>query len=87
MLSPQILTQLIQTQLADARVELQDLTGGGDHWQAVIVSPAFTGKSRVQRHQLVYQALQGVLKTNELHALTMKTLTPEEWGQEVPETR
>ncbi|WP_230402758.1 BolA family protein [Gloeomargarita lithophora] len=81
------MTQLIQTQLADARVELQDLTGGGDHWQAVIVSPAFTGKSRVQRHQLVYQALQGVLKTNELHALTMKTLTPEEWGQEVPETR
>ncbi|MCS6781890.1 MAG: BolA/IbaG family iron-sulfur metabolism protein [Gloeomargarita sp. SKYBB_i_bin120] len=79
MLSPQTLTQLIQAHLTDAYVELQDLTGSGDHWQAVIVSEAFAGKSRVQRHQLVYQALQSVLATNELHALTMKTLTPAEW--------
>ncbi|MEN9228432.1 MAG: BolA/IbaG family iron-sulfur metabolism protein [Gloeomargarita sp. GMQP_bins_120] len=79
MLSPQRITQLIQAHLPDARVDLQDLTGGGDHWQAVIVSEAFVGKNRVQRHQLIYQALQSVLATNELHALTMKTLTPAEW--------
>lgn len=81
MLSPQSLIELIQSHLTDAQVEVQDLTGSGDHWQAVIVSSAFGGKSRVQRHQLVYQALQSVLATNELHALTMKTLTPEEWQQ------
>lgn len=85
MLSPQTLTQLIRTHLTDAQVELQDLTGGGDHWQAVIVSPDFVGKSRVQRHQLVYKALQDVLQTNELHALTMKTFTPEEWSKTVQE--
>ncbi len=83
MLSPQSLTELIQNHLADAQVELQDLTGGGDHWQAVIVSAMFAGKSQVQRHQMVYKALQSVLQSNELHALTMKTLTPEEWGQMV----
>lgn len=81
MLSPQTLIHLIQGHLPDAQVQVQDLTGGGDHWQAVIVSASFTGKSRVQRHQLVYQALQSLLQTNELHALTMQTLTPEEWNQ------
>ncbi|MEN9213782.1 MAG: BolA/IbaG family iron-sulfur metabolism protein [Gloeomargarita sp. DG02_3_bins_56] len=81
MLSPQTLIQLIQGHLTDAQVQVQDLTGGGDHWQAVIVSSSFAGKSRVQRHQLVYQALQSLLQTNELHALTMQTFTPEEWNQ------
>lgn len=84
MLLPQTLTQLIQAHLTDARVELQDLTGGGDHWQAVIVSSAFAGKNQVQRHQMVYHALNSVLQSNELHALTMKTLTPEEWEQTLP---
>jgi len=81
MLAPETLTQLIQTHLTDAQVELQDLTGGGDHWQAVIISANFAGKSQVQRHQMVYQAVQSVLQSNELHALTMKTFTPEEWKQ------
>jgi len=81
MLAPETLTQLIQTHLTDAQVELQDLTGGGDHWQAVIISANFAGKNQVQRHQMVYQAVQSVLQSNELHALTMKTFTPEEWKQ------
>ncbi|WAS04650.1 BolA/IbaG family iron-sulfur metabolism protein [Gloeomargaritales cyanobacterium VI4D9] len=81
MLAPETLTQLIQTHLTDAQVELQDLTGGGDHWQAVIISSNFAGKNQVQRHQMVYQAVQSVLQSNELHALTMKTFTPEEWKQ------
>ena len=81
MLAPETLTQLIQTHLTDAQVELQDLTGGGDHWQAVIISANFAGKNQVQRHQMVYQAVQSVLQSNELHALTMKTFTPKEWGR------
>ena len=57
-----------------------DVIGDGQHFQAVIVSPAFEGKSRVQRHQLVYNAL-GDRMREEIHALSMQTLTPEEAQQ------
>jgi len=50
----------------------------GTHFEAVIVSEAFTGKSRVQRHQMVYQTL-GDRMRGEIHALSMKTFTPQEW--------
>ena len=52
--------------------------GDGQHFQALVVSAAFAGKSRVQRHQLVYAAL-GERMREEIHALSMRTLTPEEW--------
>ena len=55
-----------------------EVIGDGQHFQALIVSPAFAGKSRVQRHQLVYAAL-GERMREEIHALSMQTLTPEEW--------
>ena len=51
--------------------------GDGEHFEALIVSEAFRGKSRVQRHQLVYAALGGRMRA-EIHALSMRTLTPEE---------
>jgi acid stress-induced BolA-like protein IbaG/YrbA len=52
--------------------------GDGQHFQALVVSAAFAGKSRVQRHQLVYAAL-GDRMREEIHALSMQTLTPDEW--------
>jgi acid stress-induced BolA-like protein IbaG/YrbA len=52
--------------------------GDGQHFTAVIVSPAFAGKSRIQRHQIVYAAL-GDRMREEIHALSMKTLTPDEY--------
>jgi len=55
-----------------------EVIGDGQHFQALIVSPAFAGKSRVQRHQLVYAAL-GDRMREEIHALSMQTLTPDEW--------
>ena len=55
-----------------------EVLGDGQHFQALIVSTAFAGKSRVQRHQLVYGAL-GERMREEIHALSMQTLTPEEW--------
>ena len=55
-----------------------EVIGDGQHFQALIVSRAFGGKSRVQRHQLVYAAL-GERMREEIHALSMKTLTPQEW--------
>ena len=56
-----------------------EVIGDGQHFQARIVSRAFAGKSRVQRHQLVYRAL-GERMREEIHALSMQTLTPEQWA-------
>ena len=57
-----------------------EVLGDGQHFEAVIVSAAFQGKSRVQRHQLVYGAL-GDRMRQEIHALSMRTLTPGEWRE------
>ena len=65
----------IQAGLACEHLEV---SGDGQHFQALIVSSAFDGKSRVQRHQLVYAAL-GERMRAEIHALSMQTLTPAEW--------
>ncbi len=56
-----------------------ELAGDGQHFEAVIVSAEFRGKSMVQQHQLVYRALGERMK-EQIHALSMKTYTPEEWA-------
>ena len=76
MVTPQQVRQYILDNLQCQHVEV---AGDGHHFEAVIVSPAFEGKSRVQRHQAVYAAL-GDRMREEIHALSMKTLTPVEWG-------
>ena len=68
--------RLIKEGLPDAQVNIQDLRGDGDHYAAQVVSAEFSGKSRVQQHQLVYSALQGRMG-NELHALQLQTSAPE----------
>lgn len=68
---------LIKEGIPGAEVRIQDLRGDGDHYAAYIVSAAFKGKSRVQQHQMVYQALQGKMG-DELHALAIQTATPED---------
>jgi len=69
----------IQTSIVQGMSTLHlSVTGDGQHFEAVVVSEEFAGKSRVQRHQRVYQAL-GERMREEIHALSMKTLTPEEW--------
>jgi len=57
------------------------VVGDGQHFEAVVVSEEFAGKSRVQRHQRVYQTL-GDRMREEIHALSMKTLTPQEWQEQ-----
>jgi len=69
--------RLIKESLPDAKVSIEDLRGDGDHYAAHVVSGAFRGKSRVQQHQLVYQALRGRMG-NELHALALQTSAPED---------
>ncbi|MGE0733760.1 MAG: BolA family protein [Alphaproteobacteria bacterium] len=68
--------QLIKGALPDAKVEIKDLAGDGDHYSAVVLSAAFKGKSRVQQHQMVYNALQGRMG-GQLHALALQTGLPE----------
>ena len=75
MVSPESVRKGIEAGLACEHLEV---IGDGQHFQAVIVSPEFEGRSRVQRHQLVYAAL-GERMREEIHALSMKTLTPQEW--------
>jgi acid stress-induced BolA-like protein IbaG/YrbA len=74
MVTPESIVQSIRAGLACERVEV---VGDGQHFQALVVSDDFAGKSRVQRHQLVYAAM-GERMREEVHALSMKTLTPEE---------
>lgn len=71
--------QMIQSQLPDAEVMVRDLTGGGDHLEAIVISAAFEGKTRVRQHQMVYQALQDAMATEAIHALALKTFTPLAW--------
>ena len=68
--------RLIREALPDAEVAIEDLAGDGDHYAARVVSAAFSGKSRVQQHQIVYRALQGRMG-GELHALALRTAAPE----------
>ena len=75
-MDPGEIERLIMDSMPDAVVSIQDLAGDGDHYAAHIVSSAFEGKSRVQQHQMVYQALQGRMG-GELHALALQTAVPE----------
>src|SRR5438874_2006374 len=72
-----MIERLIKESLPDAQVSIEDLRGDGDHYAAHVVSGAFRGKSRVQQHQMVYQALRGRMG-NELHALALQTSVPDE---------
>jgi len=76
-MNPGEIEDLIKQALPDAEVTLEDLVGDGDHWSATVVSPAFKGKSRVQQHQMIYQALGGRMG-GELHALALQTSAPED---------
>jgi acid stress-induced BolA-like protein IbaG/YrbA len=74
--TPELIHGYIKNGLECTHLEVE---GDGQHFSAVIVSPAFAGKSRIQRHQIVYAAL-GDRMREEIHALSMKTLTPDEYG-------
>ncbi len=79
MVSLQHVQEMIQSQLPDAQVFVNDMTGGGDHLEAIVVSSQFEGKTKVKQHQLVYAALQQDMATEAIHALALKTYTPESW--------
>jgi len=75
MVTPESIKQSIEAGLPCLHVEV---AGDGHHWEAVVVSASFAGLSRIKQHQLVYAAL-GERMREEVHALSMQTLTPEQW--------
>ena len=76
MVHPDQVKAAITQALPDAGVDVEDLTGGGDHLQVKVVSRAFAGLSRVKQHQLVYGALRSELASEAIHALALQTSTP-----------
>ena len=71
----------IKAKLPDAEVIVNDLKGGGDHLEAIVVSSAFIGQSSVKQHQLVYGALKEEMNSGAIHALALKTYTPQAWAE------
>jgi stress-induced morphogen len=69
------IARLIKERFPDAEVRIEDLAGDGNHYAATVVSEEFRGKSRVEQHQMVYDALKGNMG-GVLHALALKTATP-----------
>jgi stress-induced morphogen len=68
--------RLIRARIPDAEITIQDLAGDGDHYKATVIAESFRGKSRVQQHQTVYDALKAEMG-GKLHALALQTGTPE----------
>ncbi len=75
-MSAKQIEDMIREKLPDAEITIKDLAGDGDHYAAQVISEAFRGKTRVQQHQMVYDALRGTMG-GELHALALQTAAPE----------
>ncbi|MEO1002866.1 MAG: BolA/IbaG family iron-sulfur metabolism protein [Cyanobacteria bacterium J06638_7] len=76
MVQPDQVKAAIHRAMPDADVEVEDLTGGGDHLQVTVVSSSFAGLTRIKQHQLVYGALRQELASEAIHALALQTSTP-----------
>jgi len=73
--SPEDIKQRIEASIAGAQAEVEDTTGGGDHFRATVTAPAFEGRSRIEQHRLVYEVF-GAEIGGAIHALSLKTQTP-----------
>lgn len=78
LMEAQEIKEMIERGLPGALVEVRDFTGGGDHFEALVVSETFEGKGLVERHQAVYGALGDAMKAR-VHALTLKVMTPNQY--------
>ncbi|MCY7392421.1 MAG: BolA/IbaG family iron-sulfur metabolism protein [Leptolyngbyaceae cyanobacterium CAN_BIN12] len=77
MVSPDQVEAMIKIEIPDAQVQV--LTNDGEHYEVIVVSPVFEGKRLVQQHQLVYNAIQTEMLTGAIHAMAVKTYTPQAW--------
>lgn len=80
-MDPVRVQEMIEKALPGAEVVVSDLTGTGDHFQALVISELFEGKTMIAQHQMVYAALGDLMK-EAIHALAIKTFTPQQWKQQ-----
>lgn len=80
MASTEDIREMVKMGLPEAEVRVVDLTGTGDHFEVTVITQAFTNKSLVDRHRMVYEAL-GPAVGMQIHAVTLKTSTPDESGK------
>lgn len=78
-MSPTQLKQRLESLAPQTYAEVTDLTGTQDHYQALVVSPVFAGKMTIEQHRLVFGLVQAEVNSGEVHALTLKTYTPEQY--------
>lgn len=83
MIDPADLEKTLTASFTDSTVRVRDLTGTGDHFEAIVVTPDFVPLNRVEQHQRVYKALDKT-EYESLHALALKTMTPAEYAREFP---
>jgi stress-induced morphogen len=81
MIEPERVRELLAQAFPGADIEVTDLTGTKDHYQARVVAAEFAGRSLVEQHQMVYRAL-GEAMHGPIHALALKTFTPESWAKQ-----
>jgi len=86
MVSPEQIEAMIKAEMPDAQIQVQDLTGGGDHYQVTVISSLFEGKGLVQQHQMIYGAVRQAMSSEAIHALALKTYTPQVWASAVGQT-
>lgn len=73
------LEEIIRSLVTVDQIEVEDMTGTQDHWRVMIVSQDFENKTKIEQHKLIFDPLQNRIKSNEIHALTLKTFTPAKW--------
>lgn len=71
----------IEQKWPGSKAEVLDLTGTSDHFQVTVVSPAFEGQSMINQHRMVKSLFDPVIQSGELHALSLKTFTPNDWAK------
>ena len=81
--SPHEIKERIEASIPGARAEVEDYTGGGDHFRASVTAPAFVGRTRIEQHRIVYEVL-GADIGGPIHALSLKTQTPQQSTADVP---
>jgi acid stress-induced BolA-like protein IbaG/YrbA len=81
MITPEEIKDTVSKAFPVSIIQTQDLTGGGDHWQLIIVSPAFEGRGLLEQQRMVHDALREAMRTERIHALTMRLYTPGQWDK------
>jgi stress-induced morphogen len=79
MITSEEIKTILDQAFPGSTIEMRDLTGGGDHWQVLIVSSAFEGKGLLEQHRMVNEALKDQVGDERIHALALKTFTPAQW--------